>query len=358
MLATTSRALILGAVAILMSGCWTGSPSPRATPEDAFAPAAGVPFSPGFLDGITWLSDGQISFGYLQDAGGLSLPRQLWKIGLDGSGAGPLALDPGTECSRADALAPQVLANGDLSYQLRCAPGAGGPFTYRTALLAVGQTGQSKFLMPLTDLPFIGRQAAWSPDQTSGLLGGGSAICEGIVRIDSSGFRAWDIRLGSGAGGFSLADFLAPTGDCAGSGQADLPAWSSKGQVAFFASTAAVGVSGTARLDAPWALYFVDSALSNPRIVLDGFDDARGLSWSPDGRWLAIIGTVNGAAGAWLLDAVAGRMLRISGEPTWLELAWSPDGSRIAGLLDHTALGAARTASIVVLDVSGVVGKP
>ena len=310
-----------------------------------------VPFPPRFLDSIVWLPDGRLAFGSLIDSS-----REIWSVFPDGHAAGPLDVDPGMRCTRTELFPDGVLADGRLAYQIRCFPGPRGPFTYRTGLMALDTAGHSTTLMPLTDLPFIPRQAAWAPDLSQGLLGGGSVICEGIVRVDGSGMHPWNLSLGSGDGRFNLADFLAATDDCGTTGNVDTPAWSPDGKtVAFFGATAAVGHSGQSRLDDPWALYTVDGNLAAPRIVLDGLVDPGDASWSPDGRWLALKASVGGAKGLWLLEFPTRRLLRISDHDGWVGVAWSPDGSHLAGLRDDTPLGAPRVASIVVLDVSALV---
>jgi hypothetical protein len=248
-----------------------------------------------------------------------------------------------------------VLPNGGLSYQLRCSPGANGEFTYRTALLSVASAGPSTPLMPLIDLPFIPRQAAWSPDLSQGLLGGGSEICEGIVRVNQTGFQPWSLQLGSGASSFNLADFLAPGDDCAGTGNADLPAWSPDGQqVAFFGSPAAVGVVDQSRLDVPWTLYVVGPTLSDPTARLDGVIDPLWTGWSPNGHVLAFVGSVGGQNGAFLMSALTGQIVRFATAQSLLELAWSPDGTKVAGLTEAISAAGGVVGQIEIFDLESL----
>ena len=338
------------------AGCVAQAPEPSPAFPDAAVPVDNVPFEAAPLDGIAWLPDGRIVFGYQSEANGANMGTRIWSIQPDGSAAGPMAIDPGVVCTHTETLAPLTLVSGELSYQLRCAPGAKGPFTYRTGLFSVDAAGRSTALMPLTDLPFIPRQAAWSPDRTRGLIGGGSHICEGIALVDRTGIHPWTMRIGVGTSSFDFADFLPPSDDCGGTGNADLPAWSRDGtRVAFLASTAAVGVSGPSRTDASWTLYTVDGNLAGPATLLDGITGPAALRWSPDGRWLAMAGSVDGSEGLWLIESASGRPVRISNYPFWLDLDWSWDGSRIVGLRDETTMGGARAAEIVIRDVSSIV---
>ncbi len=189
--------MALASVAVA-AGCVARAPDPTPAFSEAAVPVQSVPFDPAPLDGIAWLPDGRIVFGHQSEANGATMGTHLWSIQPDGSAAGPLAIDPGVECTRTETLAPLTLASGELSYQLRCAPGAKGPFTYRTGLSTVDAAGRSTVLMPLTDLPFIPRQAAWSSDGTRGLIGGGSATCEGIALADRTGIHPWNLRVGAG----------------------------------------------------------------------------------------------------------------------------------------------------------------
>lgn len=348
------RALSVSTIlAITVASC----SAPTTLPPSASLPvsATTLPFAGGFLDGITWLPDGRIVFGYMTLQNGVSSGTHLWAVHSDGSDPTQLSIDPGVQCTRTETLVPLAMSNGDLSYQLRCAPGAKGPFTYRTAIMSLNSAGRSTTLMPLVDLPFIPRQAAWSPDASRGLLAGGSKICEGIVRVDGTGTHPWSLGLGAGASAFDVADFVDSVNDCTRTGNADLPAWSSDGQsVAFFASAAVVGLSGQARLDAAWMLVTVDGSLSHPNKVLDGVVDPLALGWSPNGRWLAFAGTIDGRKGAWLLEPATARLVRISDASSWLDLAWSADGTQLAGLRDDAPLGGERAARIVVFDVAGL----
>jgi Tol biopolymer transport system component len=95
-------------------------------------------------------------------------------------------------------------------------------------------------------------------------------------------------------------------------------------------STESVGKSPTARLDAPWSLYTVDADLTNPIAVLDGVTDPTDLSWSPDGRWLAFVGTLRDARGLWLFDPAKDQLLLLSTEAGLVAFTWSPDGEEIA----------------------------
>jgi hypothetical protein len=287
--AASPRALARGSLAALAMtlasvGCQRAEPSPSyAEPS---VPSATVPFAAGFLDGIAWLNDGRIVFGYRAPEDVIGGETHLWSVRRDGSWAGPVEIDTGAKCTWSETLAPLALADGQLSYQLRCAPGSRGPFSEKTSLLGVDASGHSIALMPLIDLHFIPRQAAFAPDNREGLLGGGSAICEGIVRVDQSGTHPLRLAVTNGGRSFDLGEFD-PTADCDSTGNADFPAWSRDGHtIAYFASTAAIGASGPSRLDAPWALCVAAAEMTDARAIVERVEDPAGRAWSPDSRWL------------------------------------------------------------------------
>jgi TolB protein len=64
----------------------------------------------------------------------------------------------------------------------------------------------------------------------------------------------------------------------------------------------------------------------------NGFNAAKTLVWSPDGRYLATVFHVNAEVpDIYRIDVASGETLNLSDNPAWdQEPAWSPDGSLIA----------------------------
>src|SRR6266511_3922482 len=85
------------AAALIAVGCQRVDPSPSyAEPS---VPSTTVPFAAGFLDGIAWLGDGRIVFGYRAPEDEIGGETHLWSVRPDGSGAGPVEIDTGARCT-------------------------------------------------------------------------------------------------------------------------------------------------------------------------------------------------------------------------------------------------------------------
>jgi hypothetical protein len=217
-------------------------------------------------------------------------------------------------------------------------------------------TGAAQELAPVDgDLGATGIASMdWDPTRMYGLVSIGSGICQGILKADRSGTAPIRAVVSDGTMRFNLADeFNRSDTDCSATGRADLPAISrSDGQVAFFASPAAVGVSGLSRLDSPSGIYLTGHDFMTPQLVLSDVIHPGSLMWSPDGKWLAFSGEVGDfGSGGWLFSP-SSRALRRFTSAAIGELAWAPDGERIAALESPSEDAAALTdRHVLVFDV-------
>lgn len=104
-------------------------------------------------------------------------------------------------------------------------------------------------------------------------------------------------------------------------------------------------------------LFSVDADRRDTIPLLVGVGDARGLGWSPDGRWvLASLSPKDGSNEARLFalrdngSSIERRVLEESPQRSVTEAAWSPDGTRIAWV---ARVGADRQMEVFVSDADG-----
>ena len=146
------------------------------------------------------------------------------------------------------------------------------------------------------------------------------------------------------------------TSSCTNQGRAAWPAWASDGsRIAFFGSPESIGVSGQDRLDVPWNLYVMAPSATEARPILEDVTHAGALSWSPDSRWLAFSGGLDGQEGTWLLDTRNNQPIAISASQA-LWLAWSPAGDEIAATVPTEAEGIALDSKVTIFEVANIVG--
>jgi Tol biopolymer transport system component len=132
------------------------------------------------------------------------------------------------------------------------------------------------------------------------------------------------------------------------------PAWSPDGS-----SIAFVRESGAGAV-VPFAIFVwpVHGDVPAPtNTALDGATWARELAWSPDGARLAFTRSVADAAGfgMFVMQTDGSRPERLEGPPTAQSLTWSPDGERIAFMAD--AQGTDHE-TLYVMDAGGSTARP
>lgn len=231
-----------------------------------------------------------------------------------------------TEISNPTSAARQMLASRVCVYPL----GSGEPDT--TTIVTVDlESATYEQRASLGDLRNPAGAIAPNPDGSRMLMAMGS-LCGVIVEATPDGPVPLDVTVSDGSEAFSLAD-TAPGPDCHQRGWADWPAWSPDGaQIAFFAAPSAIGLDGPARASVPAGLYAMapDSGAA-VRILGEDVIVPRDLAWSPDGRYLAFGGTIGDRKATWLFEPATGD-LRAVHDQSFSWLAWSPDGSQLAGI--------------------------
>ena len=354
-LGSVANRVALISMAAVLGGC--GAPAQSSPPMFDLAPAT-VSLPPGKVFGLAWLNDGWLVTNYRADPEGVFGNIRLWRFRPDGSDFAEIDLPEDRNCRLLGYFRPVALSDGRLGYVRECAVLGRDPGVEMDAALGSVdlRTGRTELLAPVASGVGDSGIASfdWDPTIGAGLISIGSGICQGIEWIDQAGPRPIDLVISDGDHQLNLADeFRRPSTDCSATGTADGPARSWKdGAVAFFASPASVGTEGQARLDAPSSLYIADPELKTASPRLNGIQPRSGLAWSPDGRWLAFAGKVKDLGeGAWLFDTTSSTLRRFSRLDVG-EMAWSPDGLRIAAIEQTTDLD--RNRRIDLFDVSGL----
>jgi hypothetical protein len=87
---------------------------------------------------------------------------------------------------------------------------------------------------------------------------------------------------------------------------------------------------------------------------LGGYRACPTLSWSPDARWLAFSGGLEGLGGTWLFDTSNNRPIAISGSQA-NALAWSPAGDQIAAITPIEQEGVSVDSKIAIFNLRDLV---
>lgn len=306
-----------------------------------------LPVPPGLYAGVVWLNNGWIAVEYWTTTNGAF---SLWKLRPDDSEFGkiPLASDP--SCHRTSFSDPIALPNGSLGMVKWCF----GPGIH---LYLESYSLESGRIAPLLtdELPFNPHQVTLAPGMHSGFISTLSDICGTIAALTPSGVRPLHEEITADGRTWRLDEYFmqGPEGSCSSQGRADWPALSPDGsRVAFFASPPVPGVRDFGRLDLPWILLVTNPDSLATRADLSGVRHPRGLSWSPDGRWLAFAGQLEGrGTGTWLFGASTQRVVRVS-DIAVDSLAWSPDGRRIVGVFNPDTSQFPPDGQLLVFDVA------
>lgn len=330
---------------------------PNATPSQ-------VPVGSREFAGVAWPSDNSLVVGLVPNPQDVSAPIEVWQLSPDGRGFHRLPLPEDSSCERTQYVSPVSLPDGRVGLVKACdLDPQSSPIPISYSLVAVSpHNGEVTPLVTTEPLGYLRSFAApgltVSPDMSLAIVSGGNILCESLVLVDASGVRYLPVEVAGEGGSWRLDEyFLTDARLCTDLGRAGGAAWSPNGEeVAFLGSPQSIGVAGMARLDVPWNIYLMDSRTWMGRLVLADVAYPSEPSWSPDGRWLAFSGLVQGKGqGTWLFDPKGGQVNRL----TTVMLTspdWSPDGRSIVGTLPVAGSGSKE--ELVVVDATEFVSDP
>ena len=326
------------------AGCapWTPWKRADAPPYTAAAPpnALRTPAPTENYRGPVWPVDDWIVVTY--DGDPLVAEHPPWRFRPDVGALEPLRLPDDGACRRTLYEGIQALPDGRLGVVKYCEgiPSA-DPSTHLGSMHFMAYDLATGDLERLVQEPWrfgVGGYS-WNREMTRGMVAHDSAICASLAWLTPQRVEDATIVVEDGGQRWRLDALFQRRGSegCDDLGRARGPAWSpalAGGPIAFFASPPATGVSGQGRIDSRWGLFLMDPVALAPRKVLADLRRTANPVWSPDGRWLAFSAQMpDGAVGLWLFSPASGTLKLLTAAPMDL-VAWSPDGSRIAGLFD------------------------
>jgi len=281
---------------------------------------------------VAWTTQGAIAI--VRDASdGPELRTQLEIIDRvnDGTPAVvPLRLDG---CEPTVPAVP-VSAEGSLLVAIDC-PNSSPP---RITLAQVNVDGGAA--SSVVDLPFLPNAFGTQDGGKTWIASYSSGFCAYIDRIEvtkPSESPVWPVEVRAGSDSFNVDD-AREAANCDRTPLADDLSISLDGELAFVASADGLRLSGAARLDAVWSLYFA-AVDGTAREVAGGFLRPTQVSWRPGSHAVAVAARLGRQWGVWLVDDSGHVTLLYEGQPT--RFAWSPKGDALA-----------------IVELAGVEGSP
>ena len=305
--------LVLSAVAVT-AACNGSTGTEIVTRESPSWPTfqvSHVPSPTGFYNHPVWIRD-RIIVQYEQELESVYTAR-IWQLSPDGATFEMLELPMHTSCGPDGVNGfgdVTRLPDGRLSYVVNCAPPDDLIYDKMYVMALDTETGNVDQLLdyPLPTFSVGTGGIQWNRPMDKALMGNGRRyISEQMYLFSQEGFDLLDVGLVQAYG----------------------PSWSPDGnEVAFIGSKE----QGAPLKFSDLGLYLMDSAGENVRLLSDGFRISAGVSWSPDGKWLAFSAVFkNGEGedqGLWLANPATGERTQIA-EGSFGIPDWSPDSDRI-----------------------------
>jgi hypothetical protein len=295
------------------------------------------PQADAYVSTMAWPRAGVIFVGYVP-ADPAKLP-EVRRLKDDGSDVRPVTLPDDPACRRTSYQGFGALHDGRLAIVKICdLPAGATPSAGYGAVAYDPNSGAVEQLFPVeTKIHPSGLR--FNPSDDRAVTAQGASICGTIAYLTRNGVEPISATITDGQRQWRLDDyFKRRTGDdCSSIGRSDGPDWSPDGrQIAFLGFPQAIGKSGPARLEVPGNIYLMNVTTLSVKALVQDLRFPAGVSWSPDGHWLAFSASdIPGhGGGTWLLSVSTGNLVRVS-DRTMTEVEWSPDGRQLIGLWDN-----------------------
>ncbi|MEE9215877.1 MAG: hypothetical protein V3U32_00435 [Anaerolineales bacterium] len=308
------------------------------TPVIQLATLEVIPSPSGSYGALAWLGD-WIVVDYeveLKDA----YSGRIWRLRPDGSEFEMLDLPAHSSCASdwiKAVIVPSVLPDGRMEYISRCRPPDDilGKMQFAIAYDMESQQAEPLLDYSVADFSLGTGGLVWNPTMTRGIMGDGHVYIEEQLRwFTDEGPEPLDVGLVQAYG----AD------------------WSRDGEMIAFIGSEKQGSPGVL---GDYELYLMNKNGEAIRPIVEGFKASGGVSWSPDGRWLAfpaIFGEQEGDdQGVWIVSPESGDLLMIA-EGGFGRPAWSPDGQRMV-VVQFLGPASEREHRLVILDVGAILNE-
>lgn len=181
-------------------------------------------------------------------------------------------------------------------------------------------------------VPLGSSEAYMNPNQSKGIVFLDSGFArKTLYSIWTGGFGPLDVVIKDSENSWNLSNYypdLSETEDFR-TGDAGRADWSPDGNlIAFFASSDAIGKTGSDRFYAEYKLYIMDANKLAPSPVLDNVHFPFIVKWSPDSKYIAFIGQYGDTKqdGFWLYSLGTDSITRID-KGSFQDILWDQNTS-------------------------------
>jgi hypothetical protein len=234
---------------------------------------------------------------------------------------------------------PSVLPDGRLGLINSCISRGDPPDQKRQYMVAYDFKTKKTSLLVNEPLPnYLSNGSTWDPGVTKGLQQIYGGLNGTIYWMSPKSVSPAEFIISDGERSFSPAKDFPYFSDDNKQGIVFSPVWSPDGKtIAFFATLDAIGRSGFSRSDGEYKVFFMDPLEQEPVTVVSGIYHPSELIWSPDSNWLAFVGEygILRTHGLWLYS-INSRTAALVASEKIENIAWSPDGSKIAATICET----------------------